>query len=198
MKGTRFQSRRLRTSGEGLDRRRGCRGRPSLGDHPAMTRVSELSLRRGRSGTSCEDGARKGFAPSAAGAATSTRGAPPVRCGRRPLIRSAARPAGCWVPRTRNRRLARLRKRSRRIVRDAVRREARGRDFAEIGGTCCASRVGDTAEALFVLRCERPRGRNALRRADRVAGAREKRRSEKVPRAEAKPRDRSCGLAEQA
>jgi len=63
-----------------------------------MTRVSELSLRRGRSGTSCEDGARKGFAPSAAGAATSTRGAPPVRCGRRPLIRSAARPAGCWVP----------------------------------------------------------------------------------------------------
>lgn len=41
VKGTWFQSRRLRTSGEGLDRRRRCRGRPSLGDLPAMTRVSE-------------------------------------------------------------------------------------------------------------------------------------------------------------
>jgi len=102
--------------------------------------------------------------------------------------KAGGRGAGCWVPRTRNRRLARLPKRSRRTVRDAAGREARGRHFAEVGGTCCASRVSDTAEALYVLRCERPRGRNAARRADRVAGAREKRGSEKVPRAEAKPR----------
>lgn len=95
------------------------------------------------------------------------------------LQQAGGRRAGCWVPRTRNRRLARLPKRSRRTVRDAAGREARGRDIAEVGGTCCASRVSDTAEALYVLRCVRPRGRHAAERADRVAGAREKRGSER-------------------
>ena len=62
---------------------------------------------------------------------------------------AGVRPAGCWaLPiKTEGRRLAPLQKRSGRTVRDAARCEARGSNAAGIGGTCGASRVGDTAES---------------------------------------------------
>lgn len=91
---------------------------------------------------------------------------------------AGVRRAGCWALRNKEgRRLASLQKRSGRTVRDAARCEACGSNAAEIGGTCGASRVGDTAEALRALRRARPRGRCGAERADR------ERRSERSTRA---------------
>lgn len=92
---------------------------------------------------------------------------------------AGVRRAGCWAhPNGREgRRLAPLQKRSGRTVRDAARREACGSNAAGIGGTCGASRVGDTAESSS---CAPSRASARTWRAER---ADRERRSERSTRA---------------
>jgi hypothetical protein len=103
---------------------------------------------------------------------------------------AGVRPAGCWaLRRTEGRRLALLQKRSGRTVRDAARCEARGSNAAELGGTCGASRVGDTAESSSCAP-----SRASVRTMRGGAGGpgtpvRTKHEGEKMPRAKAKPRE---------
>lgn len=103
---------------------------------------------------------------------------------------AGVRPAGCWaLRRTEGRRLAPLQKRSGRTVRDAARCEARGSNAAEIGGTCGASRVGDTAESSSCA----PSRASARTMRGGAGGpgtpVRTKHEGEKMPRAKAKPRE---------